>query len=47
MIEIKLSFLFLGIDDDDVVVEDIIQPNEDEMPILEGDDDTSRMEEVD
>lgn len=36
-----------GIDDDDSAVEDILQPSEDDMPVLEGDDDTSRMEEVD
>ncbi|XP_061097339.1 heat shock protein HSP 90-alpha 1 [Conger conger] len=43
----RMIKLGLGIDDDDAVVEDIIQPTEDDMPILEGDDDTSRMEEVD
>uniref|UniRef100_A0A3Q2WZZ8 Heat shock protein 90, alpha (cytosolic), class A member 1, tandem duplicate 1 n=1 Tax=Haplochromis burtoni TaxID=8153 RepID=A0A3Q2WZZ8_HAPBU len=37
----------LGIDDDDSAVEDIIQPTDEDMPVLEGDDDTSRMEEVD
>uniref|UniRef100_A0A3Q0R4C3 Heat shock protein 90, alpha (cytosolic), class A member 1, tandem duplicate 1 n=1 Tax=Amphilophus citrinellus TaxID=61819 RepID=A0A3Q0R4C3_AMPCI len=37
----------LGIDDDDSAVEDIIQPCDEDMPVLEGDDDTSRMEEVD
>lgn len=38
---------FTGIDDDDSAVEDIIQPADEDMPVLEGDDDTSRMEEVD
>lgn len=36
-----------GIDDDDVIVDEIIQPAEEDMPLLEGDGDTSRMEEVD
>ena len=40
-------FLFTGIDDDDSTVEDLIQPADEDMPVLEGDDDTSRMEEVD
>lgn len=40
-------FLYTGIDDDDSAVEDIIQPADEDMPVLEGDDDTSRMEEVD
>lgn len=40
-------FLYTGIDDDDSAVEDIIQPTDEDMPVLEGDDDTSRMEEVD
>lgn len=39
--------LCAGIDDDDSAVEDLIQPADEEMPVLEGDDDTSRMEEVD
>lgn len=39
--------MFAGIDDDDSAVEDLVQPADDEMPVLEGDDDTSRMEEVD
>ncbi|TSK58169.1 Heat shock protein HSP 90-alpha 1 [Bagarius yarrelli] len=43
----RMIKLGLGIDDDDSTVEDIIQPCEEEMPVLEGDDDTSRMEEVD
>lgn len=38
---------FSGIDDDDSAVEDITQPAEEDMPVLEGDDDSSRMEEVD
>lgn len=38
---------FTGIDDDDSAVEDLIQPADEDMPVLEGDDDTSRMEEVD
>lgn len=41
------AFSFTGIDDDDSAVEDIIQPADEDMPVLEGDDDTSRMEEVD
>lgn len=36
-----------GIDDDDSAVEDLIQPADEDMPVLEGDDDASRMEEVD
>lgn len=41
-------FPITGIDDDDdSAVEDLIQPADEEMPVLEGDDDTSRMEEVD
>lgn len=40
-------YLYTGIDDDDSAVEDIIQPTDEDMPVLEGDDDTSRMEEVD
>lgn len=36
-----------GIDDDDSAVEDLIQPGDEDMPVLEGDDDASRMEEVD
>lgn len=39
--------VFAGIDDDDSAVEDSIQPADEDMPVLEGDDDTSRMEEVD
>ncbi len=41
------AFSFAGIDDDDSAVEDLIQPADEDMPVLEGDDDTSRMEEVD
>lgn len=44
---IRFSCSLAGIDDDDSVVEDIVQPSEEDMPVLEGDDDTSRMEEVD
>ena len=36
-----------GIDDDESAVEDLIQPADEDMPVLEGDEDTSRMEEVD
>uniref|UniRef100_A0A8C9V759 Heat shock protein 90 alpha family class A member 1 n=1 Tax=Scleropages formosus TaxID=113540 RepID=A0A8C9V759_SCLFO len=43
----RMIKLGLGIDDDDTNIEDMIQPSEDDMPVLEGDDDTSRMEEVD
>uniref|UniRef100_A0A7N8Y9G1 Heat shock protein 90, alpha (cytosolic), class A member 1, tandem duplicate 1 n=1 Tax=Mastacembelus armatus TaxID=205130 RepID=A0A7N8Y9G1_9TELE len=43
----RMIKLGLGIDDDDSAVEDLIQPAEEDMPVLEGDDDTSRMEEVD
>uniref|UniRef100_A0AAY5KF62 Histidine kinase/HSP90-like ATPase domain-containing protein n=1 Tax=Esox lucius TaxID=8010 RepID=A0AAY5KF62_ESOLU len=43
----RMIKLGLGIDDDDSAVEDILQPSEEDMPVLEGDDDTSRMEEVD
>ncbi|KAK6297649.1 hypothetical protein J4Q44_G00322320 [Coregonus suidteri] len=42
----RMIKLGLGIDDDDSAVEDILQPSEDDMPVLEGDDDTSRMEEM-
>ncbi|KAK6481556.1 heat shock protein HSP 90-alpha 1 [Huso huso] len=43
----RMIKLGLGIDDDDVIVDEIIQPAEEDMPLLEGDGDTSRMEEVD
>merc|ERR1719402_247208 len=43
----RMIKLGLGIDDDDSAVEDLIQPVDEDMPVLEGDDDTSRMEEVD
>uniref|UniRef100_A0A9J8BHV8 Heat shock protein 90, alpha (cytosolic), class A member 1, tandem duplicate 2 n=1 Tax=Cyprinus carpio carpio TaxID=630221 RepID=A0A9J8BHV8_CYPCA len=43
----RMIKLGLGIDDDDSAVEDIAQPAEEDMPVLEGDDDSSRMEEVD
>ncbi|KAG7240287.1 hypothetical protein INR49_027098 [Caranx melampygus] len=41
----RMIKLGLGIDDDDSAVEDLIQPADEDMPVLEGDDDTSRMEE--
>ncbi|CAL8316937.1 unnamed protein product [Merluccius merluccius] len=43
----RMIKLGLGIDDDEAAVEDLIQPSEEDMPVLEGDEDTSRMEEVD
>ncbi|XP_048840844.1 heat shock protein HSP 90-alpha 1 [Brienomyrus brachyistius] len=43
----RMIKLGLGIDDDDTIVEDLSQPSEEDMPVLEGEDDTSRMEEVD
>uniref|UniRef100_A0A672K845 Heat shock protein HSP 90-alpha 1 n=1 Tax=Sinocyclocheilus grahami TaxID=75366 RepID=A0A672K845_SINGR len=43
----RMIKLGLGIDDDDSTVEDITQPTEEDMPVLEGDEDSSRMEEVD
>uniref|UniRef100_G3PHE5 Heat shock protein 90, alpha (cytosolic), class A member 1, tandem duplicate 1 n=1 Tax=Gasterosteus aculeatus aculeatus TaxID=481459 RepID=G3PHE5_GASAC len=43
----RMIKLGLGIDDDDSAVDDLIHPAEEDMPVLEGDDDTSRMEEVD
>lgn len=43
----KNAFSFTGIDDDDSTVEELIQPVDEDMPVLEGDDDTTRMEEVD
>uniref|UniRef100_A0A672KJY0 Heat shock protein HSP 90-alpha 1 n=1 Tax=Sinocyclocheilus grahami TaxID=75366 RepID=A0A672KJY0_SINGR len=43
----RMIKLGLGIDEDDSAVEDITQPAEEDMPVLEGDDDSSRMEEVD
>ncbi|KAK1889134.1 Heat shock protein HSP 90-alpha [Dissostichus eleginoides] len=42
----RMIKLGLGIDDDDSAVEDVIQPADEDMPVLEGDDDTSRMEEM-
>ncbi|KAL7871719.1 hypothetical protein SRHO_G00067020 [Serrasalmus rhombeus] len=42
----RMIKLGLGIDDDDSAVEDVLQPSEEDMPVLEGDDDTSRMEEM-
>ncbi|CAL8312915.1 unnamed protein product [Lota lota] len=43
----RMIKLGLGIDDDEAAVEDTIQAAEEDMPVLEGDEDTSRMEEVD
>ncbi|XP_075700363.1 heat shock protein HSP 90-alpha-like [Rhinoderma darwinii] len=43
----RMIKLGLGIDEDDVTQEDVTSPVLEEMPPLEGDDDTSRMEEVD
>ncbi|CAL8318062.1 unnamed protein product [Boreogadus saida] len=43
----RMIKLGLGIDDDEAAIEEIIQPSEEDMPVLEGDEDTSRMEEVD
>ena len=42
-----LFSLSSGIDDDEAAIEETIQPTEEDMPVLEGDEDTSRMEEVD
>ncbi|XP_012693670.2 heat shock protein HSP 90-alpha 1 [Clupea harengus] len=43
----RMIKLGLGIDDDDAI-DDLPQPSEEDMPVLEGDEeDTSRMEEVD
>ncbi|KAG9481881.1 hypothetical protein GDO78_010878 [Eleutherodactylus coqui] len=43
----RMIKLGLGIDEEDIIQEDISSPMLEEMPSLEGDDDTSRMEEVD
>ncbi|XP_066463570.1 heat shock protein HSP 90-alpha-like [Eleutherodactylus coqui] len=43
----RMIKLGLGIDEEDIIQEDISSPVLEEMPSLEGDDDTSRMEEVD
>ncbi|XP_056284940.1 heat shock protein HSP 90-alpha 1 [Pseudoliparis swirei] len=43
----RMIKLGLGVDDDDSAVEDLGHPAEEDMPVLEGDEDTSRMEEVD
>ncbi|XP_044127776.1 heat shock protein HSP 90-alpha-like [Bufo gargarizans] len=43
----RMIKLGLGIDEDDVTQEEVSSPVVEEMPPLEGDDDTSRMEEVD
>lgn len=44
---LRNAFSFTGIDDDDSTVEELIQPVDEDMPVLEGDEDTTRMEEVD
>ncbi|XP_072283927.1 heat shock protein HSP 90-alpha [Pyxicephalus adspersus] len=43
----RMIKLGLGIDEDDATTEDLTPPAAEEMPPLEGDDDSSRMEEVD
>ena len=43
----RMIKLGLGIDEDDPTVDDTSAAVTEEMPPLEGDDDTSRMEEVD
>merc|ERR1711970_1412252 len=43
----RMIKLGLGIDDDDSAVDNLSKDIEEDMPVLEGDDDTSRMEEVD
>ncbi|CAJ0932244.1 unnamed protein product [Ranitomeya imitator] len=43
----RMIKLGLGIDEDDVVTEELTPPATEEMPPLEGDEDSSRMEEVD
>ncbi|XP_018413948.1 PREDICTED: heat shock protein HSP 90-alpha isoform X2 [Nanorana parkeri] len=43
----RMIKLGLGIDEDDATPEDLTPPTTEEMPPLEGDDDSSRMEEVD
>lgn len=40
-------FFLLGIDEDEVIAEESSIAPPDEIPPLEGDEDTSRMEEVD
>merc|ERR1719391_1243950 len=40
----RMIKLGLGIDDDDSAVDDLSKDVEEDMPVLEGDDDTSRME---
>ena len=42
-----VSFLLLGIDEDEVTAEEPSAAVPDEIPPLEGDEDASRMEEVD
>ncbi|KAG8561690.1 hypothetical protein GDO81_015442 [Engystomops pustulosus] len=43
----RMIKLGLGIDEDDATTEDLTPPATEEMPPLEGDEDSSRMEEVD
>ncbi|KAM5128952.1 heat shock protein HSP 90-alpha-like [Mantella aurantiaca] len=43
----RMIKLGLGIDEDDIPLEEITSPIVEDMPPLEGDDDSSRMEEVD
>ncbi|XP_073494497.1 heat shock protein HSP 90-alpha [Phyllobates terribilis] len=43
----RMIKLGLGIDEDDAATEDLTPPATEEMPPLEGDEDSSRMEEVD
>ncbi|XP_073466270.1 heat shock protein HSP 90-alpha [Aquarana catesbeiana] len=43
----RMIQLGLGIDEDDTATEDLMASTTEEMPPLEGDDDSSRMEEVD
>ncbi|XP_040189641.1 heat shock protein HSP 90-alpha isoform X1 [Rana temporaria] len=43
----RMIQLGLGIDEDETATEDLMASTTEEMPLLEGDDDSSRMEEVD
>ncbi|XP_053553416.1 heat shock protein HSP 90-alpha [Bombina bombina] len=43
----RMIKLGLGIDEDDAATEDLAPPVTEEMPLLEGEEDSSRMEEVD
>lgn len=43
----SFPFFLLGIDEDEVIAEESSIAPPDEIPPLEGDEDTSRMEEVD